>query len=142
MNGHIDRHIKAHRLVIDGSRALYACVGASGFANRMMHHIENPDQVPMPDWRMWGLESGSCTVGILVFPFGIIYEVDAMGTKIKMEGHGTRGVFAAGAGREMALGALLVGASAQRAVEIATEYSDYGGHGVTVLKHDQGDGNG
>lgn len=142
VGGHIDKHIKAHRILVDGSRTLYACVGQAGFANRMMRHIENPEQVPLPDWRMHGLENGGQIVGIMVFPFGVIYEVDAMGIRVKMEGHGTRGVFAAGGGREMALGALLAGASAQRAVEIATEYSDYGGHGVTVLKHDQGDGNG
>lgn len=136
VGGHIDRHIKVHKFMVDGSQVLYACVGVSGFANRMMHHIQQPDTYPLPDWRNWGLPEGSATVGIMVFPFGVLYEIDAMGTRIKMEGHGTRNVFAAGAGREMALGALLVGASAQRAVEIAIEYSDYGGHGVTVLKHD------
>lgn len=136
VNGHIDRHIKAHKIMVDGSQVLYACTGVSGFANRMMHHMIAPDLQPLPDWRMYGLDNGSLGVGLMVFPFGVIYEVDAMGTRIKMEGHGPRQVFSGGAGREMALGALLVGASAQRAVEIAIEYSDYGGHGVTVLKHD------
>ena len=145
--GHIDAvPTKIHRVTIDGSKALYAHMGVAGHGRAMMHHVAEPDKYPLPNWRDYEpeLSGGGATVGIIVFPYGVIHEVDAMGNRIVMSGHGTRKVFAAGGGREMALGALLAGASAQRACEIAVEYSDYGGHGVTVLKFDdpQGDGNG
>jgi hypothetical protein len=39
-----------------------------------------------------------------------------------------------GAGREMALGALAVGATARQAVEVCEEYSDYAGFGVTAYR--------
>lgn len=137
-NGHIDCvPTKIHRVMIDGAHALYATMGAAGFSRRMMAHICEPTHVPLPDWKDYAptIEGGSA-VGLIIFPFGVLYEVDAVGTRIHMEGHGPRKVFAAGGGREMALGALLAGASAQRAVEISVEFSDYGGHGVTVLKFD------
>lgn len=142
--GHIDKvPTKIHRVIVDGSNALYAHMGAAGFGRAMMNHIVDPAKNPMPRWQDYGGDlEGNSGVGVLIFPFGVIYEITAMGDRVHMAGHGTRGVYAAGGGREMALGALLAGASAQRAVEIAVEFSDYGGHGVTVLKFPTGEGNG
>lgn len=133
--GHIDAvPTKIYRINIDGRVALFGHMGVASFGRRLLAHLSA--DMPLPDWRDYGMESGACTCGILIFQNGVIQEVDALGNRIAMLGHGTRGVIAAGGGREMALGALMAGASAERAVEIAIEFSDYGGHGVTVLTHE------
>ena len=143
-NGHIDKttKIRVTTLTLEADqppeRMIAVTYGSGAYGRAMLKHYESYDydahayKVAKPDWR--GCEGFHADTGclVLVTKQGVILDVAAEGWIITMEGHGPRGVYAAGGGREMALGALLAGASAQRAVEIAIEFSDYGGHGVTV----------
>lgn len=121
---------KIYRVRIERVDGLYATMGLSGFAREMRKYLEGKGK--KPDWKDYGHETAAHNCGVFIAE-DWISEVDCMGNIIEMCGHGTRGVYAAGGGREFALGALLAGASAARAIEIAIDYSDYGGHGVTQM---------
>lgn len=131
-NGHINMVTKLSVVTIDGEKFIAGTQGSGPFSVQLLRHLCDPSSVPAPDFA--GTESvkadDSCVT--LVSKYGVIQIVTAAGWYYTLEGVGPRGVFASGGGREVALGALLAGASAQRAVEIAIEHSDYGGHGVTV----------
>jgi ATP-dependent protease HslVU (ClpYQ) peptidase subunit len=131
-NGHIDKITKLRVVTIEGEKMIAACMGDAHFSRALLSWMEDNTK-PKPDWRSGEKDMYGTTTCIHLFTkHGVILDVSAEGGVLTLEGHGPRGVFAAGGGREMALGALLAGASAQRAVEIAIEFSDYGGHGVTV----------
>lgn len=131
--GHIHKVTKVRHVVIDGEKMIAVVSGCGTLARQMLRHLEDPENVPLPDYRGCHEIHADSTVALLFTKLGVIREVSAAGWMMTMEGHGPRGVFADGGGREMALGALLAGASAERAVDICIENSDYGGHGIDVL---------
>ncbi len=135
--GHINRVRKVFHYTVDGEPVLYATCGEYSLAMAIRNWLADRRQ-PKPEWRDWGIDGvhGGSVVGLAVYKLGQVFEVTAMGLLMPVEGHGPSQVFSAGAGREMALGALLAGATAQRAVEISIENSDYGGHGVDVVSFD------
>jgi len=119
------RTLKCRPILIDGMVHLIAGCGDATFCEDAMAYLAGTGPKPAaPDG-----EKGNVW-GLLIDPDNQAWRLD-----MTMRRHKVYESFSSdGAGRDMALGALAVGATAKQAVEVCCEYSDYAAFGVTAYR--------
>jgi hypothetical protein len=116
----------------DGS--LHGVTGNAGDAGQYIRWVLDgmPGDPPQPE-AINREEGRSAFLALVVPPHG---DVARVWTAYGWEDHHGVPFIAIGAGAEMAIGAMAAGASAERAVEIAAEYSTYAALPVRTVRRD------
>ncbi len=110
---------KLHKLA-DGS--VYAFTGLLAHGMELLSYLTDPEG-SMPCW------SGGATIGIIARPNGKVYTYEGRGPWLKVDGN----IGAWGSGQPYALGALLAGADAVKAVKIAKKLDPSTGGAVKSI---------
>jgi hypothetical protein len=128
-NAYVSISQKLFRITINGDSCIAAAIGNHVLSYHMVEYIAG--RGPLPNYRDCdGLHGDHSTV-LLFYSDQRIQLVSANGWITPLRT--TYGKFADGGGREMAMGALLAGASANRAIEICNQCSDYAAHGIQAM---------
>lgn len=119
---------KIFRRFIDGKECLCAVFGSLPFGLAALDYIAEAGERPDP--KNYG-DDESLDIAF-IWPKGESpYTLTAGFVKIPVYAE----FRACGAGREFAMGAMAAGATAEQAVLIAADHSDYSAFGATVLQH-------
>lgn len=108
----------------DGRRLLVALCGDSGFASAALHWMksgDHPGAYPSQE---------TLTLAVVIDEQLRVWRLDTnlRYTRVMESKH------ACGAGQDFAIGAMMAGATAKRAIQIAIERSEYAGFGVDCVR--------